>query len=155
MLAPAPAIAPVQIIDARDLATFMLGLVEQRRPGIFNAAGDPMAMSTMLACIAEGVHSRAALTWVGPEFLVEQGVEPWTGLPLWLPAGSGAEGINDVSNARARAAGLTQRPVSDTARDALAWLRALPVDAQPKRVSLGIERERELLALWEARGTSA
>jgi len=155
VLAPAPAIAPVQIVDARDLATFMLGLVEQRRAGVFNASGDSMTMSATLASIAEGVHSRATLTWVGPEFLVEQGVEPWTGLPLWLPVGSRAEGINEVSNARARAAGMPQRSVRDTARDALAWLRALPVDAQPKRVSLRIERERELLALWDARGATS
>jgi nucleoside-diphosphate-sugar epimerase len=151
VLAPAPADAPVQVIDARDLAAFMLGLVQQHRFGSFNATGDPIAMSTMLASIADGVQSRAALTWVAPEFLDEHGVEPWTGLPLWLPVSSGAAGINEVSNARARAAGLSQRRIEDTARDTLAWLRALAPEAQPKRSSLAVERERELLALWDAR----
>jgi len=154
VLAPAPADAPVQVIDGRDLAAFMLGLVEQHGIGTFNATGDPIAMSTMLASIADAVQSRATLTWVAPEFLSEHGVEPWTGLPLWLPASSGAAGTHEVSNVRARAAGLSQRPVEDTARDALAWLRALAPEAQPKRVSIAIERERELLALWDARGAT-
>jgi 2'-hydroxyisoflavone reductase len=148
VLAPAPPEATTQVIDARDLAAFVLGLVERDVAGTFNATGDPTPMSAMLDGIGAGVHSSAKLEWVAPEFLLAQGVEPWSELPLWLPADSG--GMGDASNARAHANGLTLRPVADTARDALAWLRATPAEARPKRTSMSEDRERELLALWDA-----
>jgi hypothetical protein len=56
--------------------------------------------------------------------------------------------MNDVSIKRARAAGLQLRSLGDTARETLAWLRASPADALPRRTSLPIERERALLAEW-------
>ena len=148
VLAPAPPEAKTQVIDARDLAAFVLGLVERDVAGTFNGTGDATAMWALLDGIGAGVESSAKLTWVTPEFLLAQGVEPWSELPLWLPADSG--GMGDVSNARAHADGLALRSVADTARDALAWLRATPSEARPKRTSMSEDRERELLSLWEA-----
>jgi len=148
VLAPAPPEATTQVIDARDLAAFVLGLVERDVAGTFNATGDAMTMSALLDGIGRGVGSSAKLAWVAPEFLLAQGVEPWSELPLWLPADSG--GMGGVSNARAHADGLTLRPVADTARDALAWLRSTPAEARPKRTSMSENRERELLSLWDA-----
>jgi 2'-hydroxyisoflavone reductase len=148
LLAPAPADAPAQVIDARDLAGFALHLIEQGRAGTFNANGESRAMSALLQDIAVGVGSRARVIWVAPDFLTKRGVEPWTDLPLWLPVGSALEAMNDVSTVRARAAGLQSRPLSGTARDTLAWLRATPPETRPKCTSLPIERERALLAEW-------
>jgi 2'-hydroxyisoflavone reductase len=148
VLAPAPPDAPAQVIDARDLAAFVLHLVEQRTAGTFNANGENGTLDALLQDIATGVRSQARVVWVTPRFLTEHGVEPWSELPLWLPEGSGFEAMNEVSIRRARAAGLQLRSLSDTARDTLAWIRASPPEALPERTSLSIDRERALLAEW-------
>jgi hypothetical protein len=44
--------------------------------------------------------------------------------------------------------GLTLRPIEETSRDTLEWLRAHP-DAAVS--GIGLDRERELLAAWHAR----
>jgi 2'-hydroxyisoflavone reductase len=91
VLAPAPADAPVQLIDARDLADFVLGLVERSEPaaGAFNATSESMSFRDFVEGVGTGLHSRAKVTWVDPQFLLDQGVEPWSDLPLWLPESSG------------------------------------------------------------------
>jgi hypothetical protein len=88
--------------------------------------------------------------WTSPEFLGEQEVEPWSGdgaLPLWLPRPE-YEGMMTHDHDASRRAGLVVRPVADTARDTLEWLRATP-DAV--RTGLSREREAEVLAAWQAR----
>ena len=89
-------------------------------------------------------------TWVDQEFLTEQGVEHWAGpdsLPLWLPRPD-YDGMLAHDPDLPRAAGLTTRPVGESARDTLAW-----ADATPDAVQTGIsrEREQELLAAWHRR----
>jgi 2'-hydroxyisoflavone reductase len=149
VLAPAPPEAPVQVIDARDLAAFALGLVERKHNGIFNATGDSVAIGALLEQIRIGVASKAQLAWVASEFLLEQKVEPWSELPLWLPAGSGSDGFQSVSNRRAHEAGLELRPVRETARDAWAWMQRTPPSAAAAQAVLSPARERELLAQWD------
>ena len=92
----------------------------------------------------------ARLTWVSEEFLTSQGVEPWMQMPLWLHAADQA--MDTVSIERALAAGLSFRPLEDTARDTLAWERALVTDSRPASPVLTAEREGEVLAAWHAAG---
>ena len=104
-------------------------------------------MAEMLAAVAEGCDADVELTWVPQEFLAEQGVEPWAGpdsLPLWLPRPE-YDGMTAHDASPSYDAGLVTRPVADTARDTLAWLRATPDAA----VS-GITREREAQVLAAA-----
>jgi len=72
---------------------------------------------------------------------------------MWLPPAGDNAGFSTRSNRRAVDAGLTFRPLLDTARDTLAWVRSLPADAPAKMRSSGLSREREaqLLAAWHAR----
>ncbi len=73
-------------------------------------------------------------------------------MPVWIPpVGEGAF-LGRISHDRAVKAGLTFRPIADTARDTLAWWNGLPAErrAQP-RAGLGADREREVLASWHAR----
>ncbi len=77
----------------------------------------------------------------------EQGVAPFTELPLWVPAEDA--GFNTFAIDRALAAGLTFRPVEETVRDTLAWLATRPAD-HVWRAGLSAEREAELLRLWHA-----
>ncbi|HWU86194.1 MAG TPA: hypothetical protein VN253_02920 [Kofleriaceae bacterium] len=58
-----------------------------------------------------------------------------------------------MSNARAVKAGLTFRPILDTAKDTLAWIETVPADQRKRLSSTGISREKEakVLAAWKAR----
>jgi nucleoside-diphosphate-sugar epimerase len=111
----------VQLIDARDLAAWMLDLGERRVTGAFNgtAPAGRTTMGELLEAAVVATGSDAELVWVPDEQLLAKGVEPWTEIPLWLPA----EGTWQVGTERARASGLRCRPVADTVADVWLWLR--------------------------------
>lgn len=140
VLAPGDPRRSVQFIDARDLADWLLDMVERRQSGVFNATGHPLTMSDLLeTCRAES-GSDARFTWVSEAFLLEQGVRPWTELPLWIP-GRGATAV-DVR--KAVSAGLRERPLRETVRDVLQTEER----GRVLRAGLTAERERELLERW-------
>jgi 2'-hydroxyisoflavone reductase len=150
VLAPGDGEDPVQVIDVRDLAAWMVSLVERDVKGVFNAAGpkERLTMKAMLEACQAGTGARPPLTWVPAAFLEAQQVAPWMDMPSWIPRGPDA-GMSQVSNARAVAAGLTFRPLADTARDTLAWWKGLPEERRAKlRAGLSADREREVLEAW-------
>jgi 2'-hydroxyisoflavone reductase len=138
ILAPAPPDNPVQVIDVRDLIGWMLRMAESRETGTFNATSPPGALdfSSMLeACGARD------LVWVDGGWLLERGVKPWADLPVWIPPNDPELSYllrADVS--RALAAGLTFRPLAETAREVPEWRG---------EAGLSLEREAELLAEWD------
>jgi 2'-hydroxyisoflavone reductase len=114
----------VQLIDARDLAAWMLDLGERRVAGAFNGTA-PARRTTMrevLESAMAATGSGAELVWVPDERLQAAGVEPWTELPLWLPEAA-FPGTWEIGTERAQAAGLRCRPVAETVADVWAWLR--------------------------------
>jgi 2'-hydroxyisoflavone reductase len=139
VLAPGDPEQPVQLIDARDLGAFLVHLAEQRTSGVFNGTGpaQPLTLGETLARIA----GDAELVWVDDQTLLDAEVGPWMELPLWLP-GEEYAGLLRADISSALAAGLTFRPLEDTARDTLAWSR----EAGEQRPTLTRERERELLS---------
>ena len=96
--------------------------------------------------------NKATLTWVPWDFLKKQDVAPWAEMPMWVPLEE-MRGFGTMANARAVEAGLTFRPIGDTAKDTLAWLATEPEDKREKLRSSGIKRDKELkvLADWKAR----
>ncbi|MFJ9770357.1 NAD-dependent epimerase/dehydratase family protein [Kitasatospora sp. NPDC101157] len=143
VLAPGRPGTPIQVIDARDLADWMLGLLDRGASGAFHAATPPpFAMGDLLDAVASAVAPPGTtLTWVDDDFLREAGVQDGT-LPLWsTDPRIRATGTADPS--AALATGLTVRPVADTARD------ILPFDPLPQ--ALTPERETELLTAWHRR----
>lgn len=155
VLAPNSPQDPVQNIDARDLAEFMVRLVEEPgHGGTYNATGpaEPETFGEMLEGIRTAVGSDAALTWVDAAFLAEHGVQPWGHMTNWVPPQGEAAGLLQVSIDRAQAHGLTFRPLADTARDTLAWWNTLPEErrAQPL-AGCPPELETQVLAAWHAR----
>jgi 2'-hydroxyisoflavone reductase len=137
----------VQVIDVRDLATWIVDSAEQRRTGVVDGIGPVMGFADLLEQVAAGVGGQATYTWVDQDFLAEQGVEPWVGpesLPLWLPRPE-YDGMLAHDADLPREAGLVTRPVTDSARDTAAW-----VDATPDAVRTGLSREREsaVLEAW-------
>ena len=138
ILAPAPADAPVQLVDVRDLATWMVAAAEAGDSGVFNATSpaDLHTFGSMLeACGARDV------VWVDEAWLLERGVEPWSDLPIWIPAGDAdMHYFHRADVSRAVAAGLTFRPLAETARDTPEWTG---------NAGLAPGREAELLVDWE------
>jgi 2'-hydroxyisoflavone reductase len=137
VLAPAPPEQPVQVIDVRDLARWMVRMAASGSSGVFNATSPPGALtfgSMLEACRADDV------VWVDESFLAEHEVAGWSDLPCWIPSSSAdfaSFQLVDVS--RAVAAGLTFRPLHETARDVPEWTG---------KAGLTPEREAELLAAW-------
>lgn len=144
---------PLQLIDARDLAAWAIASVEQGRTGAYDVTSPP-GLITMAELLDLGNHAtggQAAFTWVDDAFALEQDVEPWTDLPLWLPDLPGRHGVWSASAERARADGLRVRAPAETVRDTWAWLRGTPDDSAPAALRLGPETERAVLDAWHAR----
>ncbi len=149
VLAPGEPGALVQIIDGRDLAEWTIRMVEGQQTGIFNATGPalPLTLDAVIETCRQAAGTPADLTWVDEEFLLAQGVTPYTELPLWLPGASAA--MDQVSIAKALACGLTFRPLAATVADTLTWDNTRPAGAARKN-GLSPEREAALLDLWHA-----
>ncbi len=153
VLAPGDGTDPVQFIDSRDLAEWIVRLGETRTTGTFNGTGParPLLMKDFLAGVAQGVQTKPQLTWLPTKFLDEHKVHAWSDQPVWVPQQGETAGFHHRSIARALKAGLTFRPLPTTAADTLAWFKTLPAERQTKlRSGLTPERENELLAAWKA-----
>jgi 2'-hydroxyisoflavone reductase len=145
VLVPGPPTRLVQLIDARDLAEWMVAMVETGRAGIFNATGplDPLSFGAFARDCSATLESDVEFVWVSQEFLFEHGVEPWTEMPLWVPDEEGA-GWDTISPARAIADGLTYRPLQTTIRDTWRWDLARDRNV-PLKAGITAEREVRLL----------
>lgn len=154
VLAPGDGTDRVQLIDVRDLAEFMVKMIEEKTTGTFNTLGPQggLTMREMLEQVRKGVGSDASFTWVDTAFLQSQKVSAWMDMPLWIPMQGSYAGIGTRSVARAEKAGLRFRPVSETAKAALDWYAGL-TDDQKQRYGgrFSREREREVLAAWRDR----
>lgn len=142
----------VQVIDVRDLGEWIVRSAEAGTTGVFDGVGPVLTVGELLAQTAAGVGSSASIVWPGQEFLTEQGIEPWMGpdgLPLWLPRPE-YDGMMTHAFEPPAAAGLTVRPIAETARDTLEWLRA-----QPDAARTGISRQKEADVLVAYRDRSS
>jgi 2'-hydroxyisoflavone reductase len=149
MLAPGPADAPFQHVDARDMGIWVVSLAQRRQAGTFTAAQPSTTFDQMLTETASATGGGADLVWVDSDWLAEQGIAG-PELPLW------SEGRRDwalaMSTQRATRAGLTHRPLAETVRDTQAWITEIGEDNVPGRHHwLSAERESELLSAWSAR----
>ena len=157
MLAPGDGTDPVQFIDARDLAEWIIRLAEQRTFGVFNATGParPLEMRAMLAGIGRAVHADARLTWVTTAFLDAHKVSAWSDLPVWVPGQGDTAGFHRRDISRALAAGLAFRPQEASAADTLGWFKSQTAERQAKlRAGLAPDREAALLADWKAQAAA-
>ena len=109
-----------QVIDARDVAAFLLDGLHRGRNGVFNLTGNPRPFGIFLDLCRTATYSDADLVWIDSERLVAAGVDPETGIPLWVGE-PGYEAFNDVDSSRAVGAGLNCRSLTETIRDTLAW----------------------------------
>lgn len=150
VLAPGQPQCGVQFIDVRDLAEWIIRMVEGQKGGVYNAVGpeQPVAMGDLLETCRAVSGSDARFTWLPEDFLLKQEVGPWIEMPLWVPASEPQmAGFFQFDASCAVAEGLAFRPLDATVRDTLAWASIRPGDHQP-RAGLSPEREAGLLALY-------
>ena len=138
VLAPGPPERPVQFIDVRDLADWIVDASERQLTGAFNATSEPYSF----ADVVDG----AEVTWVDDGFLLGREVGEWMELPLWIAKTPGQERFHEADTTKAHAAGLKHRPLTETIEATLA--EAATVEG----VGLSADREAELLRDWHAGG---
>lgn len=149
--------APCSLIDADDLVRWSLNAAHRGGRGTYNACGEVLTLGDHLAAAraaGAGDSSREVVA-VDETWLEANKVHPWArpgSLPLWLP-GTDYHGMTTIDAAAARAEGLTHRPLVETysgvldhelARCGFTWPQDSPA-------GLSDDREREPLALWDAR----
>lgn len=153
VLVPGDPQRSVQWIDARDLASWMVDLLEHGTAGIYHATGPvpPITMGTLVSTLQQALPKASPLStpvWVTEEFLHDHGVEEWSDLPLWIAERSGWPGFLTVNVDRALAEGLRFRPLTETIQDTWTWdqSRGLP------SLVTGLSRDNEtsLIRDWQA-----
>ena len=156
VLAPGTPSDPIQVIDVRDLAGWIIRMIEDNTTGVFNGIGPEkrLTMEGVLNASKASSKSDAKFTWVPADFLEKNGVGE---LPIWVPPQGETEGFHRRSLGRALKAGLTFRPIKTTIDDTLAWFKTLPKERQDAlRAGLPAKREAEVLELWHKKnGTRA
>jgi 2'-hydroxyisoflavone reductase len=135
-----------QVLDVRDLATWLVHCCEQRHGGVVNASGPVTPLSEHLAVARAVAGHGDEIIRVSQEWLVAHEVEPWAGersLPLWLPLPEYA-GFMARSTAAAERLGLRARPLEETLQGALEWeVRHGP--GRPRKAGLSPADEAALI----------
>ncbi len=152
VLAPDRPSAPTQVIDARDLADFIVKLIETKASGAFNATGPDysLTMGKLFETCKVASNSDAEFIYVPIEFLEQNNVVAWSDLPAWIPDRGEEAGFAYVDVSKAIQAGLKFSPLEKTVKDTLDWAQTLPADHVWK-AGLSAEREAELLKLLAAK----
>ena len=155
MMAPGTAHDPIQVIDVRDLAAWMMKLAAQRTTGHFNAVSPPRAFTmgdVLAASIGGSPAASTRVTWVPEDFLATQWKVEDLDFPPWSPLSGETAGASLTSTARAQKAGLKIRSLQDTANDTLAWFHTLPPERQAKlRAGIDPQKEADVLKAWHAK----
>lgn len=151
VLAPGPRDRPLQYIDCRDLAAWMLAAAQRGLGGPVNTVSRPghATIGSLLEAAREVTGSRANLVWAAPEVIEEAGIEPWTELPVWAPSDGEYAGLHSADVSAAYASGLACRAVTETVADTWRWLQAEGWPPPPPgRPAPGLDpgKERDALA---------
>ena len=151
VLAPGKPENYVQMIDARDLSEWIIKTIEENVTGTFNVTGKPFELDSgkMLDQIKTATESDAEFVRVDENFLAENNVAPWSGMPFYLPeSAEETRGFLAMNVDKALANGLKFRPLRDTILDTLRWR-----ETQNFAMRAGISevREKELLEKWRDR----
>ena len=140
---------PVEIIDVRDLAAWLVHLVERGTTGVFNACGPDkrLAWGSLVEACQKAGNPNAKPVWIPADFVAKQeGLE----FPIWAPYLGDTKGFHTWSNARAVKAGLRFRPAEQTVKDTLAWFKTQEKVEKGRNKLAGptAEQEAKLIAAW-------
>jgi 2'-hydroxyisoflavone reductase len=149
VLAPGSPDDPLQWIDVRDLADWLVALAEHTTASTFNAIGPnrPARWGDVLQSCVNASGGKAKLVWVPTSWLAQNGMGGEDAFPIWVAPTGESAGFHRWSNERAKAAGLTFRPIDDTVKSLLAWY--------PGEVERRVRVTRELEAARKVRAQAA
>ncbi len=138
---------PMQVVDVRDLAAWIVRAAEARTTGVVHGVGESSTVGELIDLSADVAAFSGDRVEAGERWLHEHDVEAWTGersLPLWLPATH--HGMGQMDDSRAVGLGLVRRPLAETLADTLADERRRGLD-RPRRAGLARPDELELIGL--------
>jgi len=161
MIVPGAPADPIQLIDVRDLADWIVHCLESKVVGAYNATGPDkeLTMKGMMEGVRKGVGSEVSCVWVQNDFLKSNGVKEEQ-FPLYAPPAGETAGFHRCNISRALSHGLKFRPISETARATLDWYQSLPAEIQARVApqftkrsdeELWLEAEKRVLAAWQKR----
>ena len=146
VLVPAPPEAAAQVIDARDLAAWIVRAAETGVAGTYNAVDHATTRAVLFGMCSDVSGSNAELVWIDGDFLAANEVAEWMELPLWLHDAEHG-GMLSIDPTPAFEAGLETRPLAETVRDTLAWVGSGDAPDDPP-AGLAREKERAVLDSW-------
>lgn len=155
VLVPGRSDRPVQLIDVKDLATWVFDMAENRKAGTFNVTGprNELTIKELLNTCKMVTNNETEFIWADESFLLDHQVQPWTEMPLWAPEHFPLEGEKEpwkgtflINIEKAVNAGLSFRPLEETIHDVYQWIKESKYTVQKGGISL--EKEQELLEAW-------
>jgi 2'-hydroxyisoflavone reductase len=160
MLVPGAPADPIQLIDVRDLADWIIHCIEDNVVGVFNATGPAkeLSMKSFVEGVQKGVGSEVSFTWVATDFLESKGIHDQ--FPLYAPPTGETAGFHRANISRALAKGLKFRPASETSKATLEWYKSLPPEIQARvapqfaprpNEEAWLATEKHLLESWNDR----
>jgi 2'-hydroxyisoflavone reductase len=160
MIVPGTPADPIQLIDVRDLADWIIHCIEKNVVGVYNATSPEkeLSMKSFVEGVRKGVGSDVSFTWVDNDFLESKGIHEQ--FPLYAPPTGETAGFHRANISRALAKGLKFRPVSATAKATLDWYKSLPAEiqtrvapqfVQPPTGEAWVATEKKLLESWRER----
>jgi len=162
MIVPGKPEDPIQVIDVRDVADWVIHCIENNIVGVYNATGPAkeLSMKAMLESARVGISSQVAFEWVDLEFLEKEKVSLESHFPIYAAPVGDTAGFHRCNISRALSQGLKFRPFSDTAKATLDWYKSLPAELQPRiapqfakkeNEEAWLDTEKRVLAKWRAR----
>jgi len=151
VIAPGRPTRPLQYVDVRDLAAWLLTGLDSGLSGpidVISRSGHATTEQLLRACLA-ATGSRAEFVWISERELAATGAEPWTQLPCWVPEDGEFAGFLEVDTTKAAETGLHCRPIEDTVTDTWTWLQrdGLPPQRSDRDVhGLPTDLEQQLLS---------
>ena len=156
IIVPGRTTDPVQFIDVRDIAEFMVRLIENQTAGTFNGVGPASTMT--VPAFVYGAHA-AFGTKVNYHHLNNYDFlesNTFTFQAPWVKDMKKYHGISRVNNEHSIANGLSFRPLAQTVRDTHDWWYSDAVSEDRRLAFASNEnelhnRQRELIEKWGRR----
>ena len=113
----------LQVIDARDLAKWIVKMIESQGVGTYNATGpkEDLNWEKLISECCRFARKPVDLVWADEPFLMDHQCNNWNKLPLWVPSQSEMAGVFHIDCQKAYDQGLSFRPLSETIADTLRW----------------------------------
>jgi len=151
---------PVEMVDVKDVARFLMLSIDRGLYGTFNLTGKPMSFRDFLDACNATTRSDAQFVWIPQDFLHQHGLESDFALgvfagnfPFWRSAGA-MPGLWQISSEKAFRAGWQTRAFQETALDCLTYFHSLG-ETLDWSDYLSADKEKQVLDAWAHSSSSS